>query len=91
MRISILFQFYDESRPAAVTEVEGAISDILLPEVGDTVCHRDLDGRRFRAHVLGRHFDYSIDEGEDVDGAISVLLSLKRLEVEGAEGRWMAG
>ncbi len=79
MRIAVVFHFHDEQSPAAVTEVEGAVTDILLPGVGDTLSHRDLDGRRFQAQVIGRHFDYSFDQGEDVDVSISIVLSMKRL------------
>ncbi len=78
MHIAVVFHFNDESRPAAVTEVDGAI-DILLPRVGDTISHRDLEGRQFRAQVLGRHFDYDLEDGEDIGGKITVVLSMKRL------------
>ena len=80
MHIAIVFFFEHERHPAAVTEVEGAVTDILLPLVGDTVSHRDLEGNRFRAEVLERHFDYDLEEGEDVDGRVRVVLSLRRME-----------
>jgi hypothetical protein len=79
MRIAILFHFLDELEPAAVTEVEGAVTDVLLPLLGDTVCHRNAEGMRFRAHVIGRHFDYSLADGEGIDGSITVTLSLDRM------------
>ncbi len=79
MRIAVVFHFHDEQNPVAVTEVEGAVTDMVLPEVGDTLSHRDLDGRQFQAQVIGRHFEYSFDQGEDVDGSISIMLSMKRL------------
>ncbi len=84
MRIAILFHFFDELEPAAVTEVEGSITDVLMPLLGDTICHRNFEGMRFRAHVIGRHFDYSLAEGMGLDGAgtdgtITVTLSLDRM------------
>ena len=79
MRIAILFHMIDESEPAAVTEVAGDVTDAMLPSPGDTVSHRDVHGQRFRARVVGRHFDYSLNDGEDVDGLITVTLSLERL------------
>ena len=79
MHIAILFQFYNEGRPAAVTEVEGMVTDVLLPEVGDTLNHTDIEGNPFRAQVLGRHFDYALGQGKDVDGSLTVVLSMKRI------------
>ncbi len=79
MHITILFQVVTEQHPSAVTEVEGAVTDVILPGVGDTVTHRDFSGQTFRAQVLGRHFDYRLSDGEDVSGSVSVVLSLKRL------------
>ena len=82
MRISVLFHFSDESEPAAITEVEGDVTDVLVPLMGDTVCHRNAQGTRFRAHVIGRHFDYSLANGTLTDGRITVTLSLDRLVPE---------
>ena len=82
MRIAILFHFCNEAQPAAVTEVEGSITDAMIPFPGDTVSHCDLDGSRFRAQVVGRHFDYSLTCGEDVGGAITVVLALNRLAMQ---------
>ncbi len=79
MRIAILFHFHDQGSPSAVTEIEGPVTDIVLPTVGDTITHTDFEGARFRAQVLGRHFDYSLSDGEDVDGAITVVLTIKHL------------
>lgn len=81
MHIAVVFHFHDERRPAAVTEVEGGVSDVLLPRVGDTLSHRDLEGNRFRAQVMKRHFDYNLEDGEDIGGSITVVLSMKRLPV----------
>ncbi len=76
MHIALVFLFQGEDRPAAVTELEGAVTDVLLPEAGDTLAHTDLEGHPFRAEVLGRHFDYRMDDGEDVEGSISVEISM---------------
>ncbi len=83
MRIAILFQFFNERKPAAITVAEGSITDMLLPLLGDTVCHRDAEGERFRGAVVGRHFDYSLatdHDGGEIDGTITVTLSLSRLQ-----------
>lgn len=81
MRIAILFHVSNEEMPAAVTEVEGEITDVMIPASGDTVSHRDLDGVKFRARVIGRHFDYSLSTGEDVTGTVTVVLTLERLKI----------
>ncbi len=85
MRIAILFHFFDEPEPAAVTTAEGPITDMLVPLLGDTVCHRDAEGLRFRGAVVGRHFDYSLasdPEGGEIDGTITVTLSLSHLQIQ---------
>ena len=79
MHIAVVFQFDGNGTPSAVTEVEGQIADVLLPETGDTISHTDLYGKRFEGEVLKRHFDYSLDDGMDVGGSITVTLLLKRL------------
>jgi hypothetical protein len=84
MRIAILFHFFNQSEPSAITVVEGAITDVLVPLLGDTVCHRDAQGARFRGAVVGRHFDYSLAndaEGGEIDGTITVTLSLTPLQM----------
>jgi hypothetical protein len=84
MRIAIMFHFYNEQKPAAITVAEGPITDMLVPLLGDTVCHRDAEGDRFRGAVVGRHFDYSLAndaEGGEIDGTITVTLSLSRLQM----------
>jgi hypothetical protein len=85
MRIALMFHFFNESQPAAVTVAEGPITDMLVPVLGDTICHRDSVGERFRGAVVGRHFDYSLansHDGGEVDGTITVTLSLSRLQVQ---------
>ena len=84
MRIAILFHFFDSPQPSAVTAVEGDITDMMVPVLGDTICHRDAEGQRFRGVVVGRHFDYSLasdPEGGQVDGSITVTLTLSRLQL----------
>jgi hypothetical protein len=81
LRITLLFHFSDEPDPAAVTEVEGAVTDMMLPAPKDTICHTDRQGQRFRAIVIGRHFDYRFaNGGEDLHGSITVTLSLDRMQ-----------
>ena len=86
MHIALLFHFYNEAEPAAVTEVKGEVTDMMVPLLGDTVSHRGFDGFRFRAQVVGRHFDYSLANGVGVDGTITVTLSLHRISEVGAGG-----
>jgi hypothetical protein len=84
MRIAIMFHFFNEQEPAAITVAEGPITDMLVPLLGDTVCHRNAEGDRFRGAVVGRHFDYSLAsdaEGGEIDGTITVTLSLSRLQM----------
>ena len=59
----------------------GEVTDMLLPGVGDTLPHADLDGSRFLAQVPGRHFEYDLEDGEDISGHVTILLSLKRLPI----------
>ena len=80
MNIAIVFQFQGGGEPSAVTEVAGSITDVILPFPGDTVSHRDFEGRPFQGQVVRRRFDYSLSDGEEVDGRITVILSLERLE-----------
>lgn len=84
MRIAIMFHFFDEQQPAAITVAEGPITDMLVPLLGDTICHRNAEGARFRGAVVGRHFDYSLAddyEGGEIDGTITVTLTLNRLQL----------
>jgi hypothetical protein len=84
MRIAILFHFLNEAQPAAITVAEGPITDMLIPLLGDTVCHRDAKDDEFRGAVVGRHFDYRLAnglDGEEIDGTITVTLSLARLAI----------
>ena len=79
MRIAILFHFMHEPELSAVTVAQGEMTDLLLPALGDTVSPTDFEGSRFRGSVVRRHFDYSLAQGhsgEEVDGTITVTLSL---------------
>ena len=78
MHIIVLFQFNHEDKPAAVTGIEGDVTDILLPIVGDLVRHNDSAGVPFEGKVTDRIFSYELPAGNAVDGAISVTLCLDR-------------
>jgi hypothetical protein len=55
---------------------------MIVPLMGDTICHRNAAGGRFRGSVVGRHFDYSLangQDGEEIDGTITVTLALAPL------------
>ncbi len=77
MRITVLFQFNHESEPAAVTGIEGEVTDIIMPDVGDLIAHSD-SGSPFRGKVTERRFKYTMPLGEDVDGSVEVTLCLDR-------------
>ena len=79
MHIAVVFQFEGDANPSAVTEVEGQITDMLLPTPGDTVSHINLEGKRFEGEVLRRHFDFSLEDGLDISGVVTVTLTLKRM------------
>lgn len=81
MHISVSYRFNHEETPAAVTGVEGDVTDLLLPSVGDLVRHRDERGDLFEGKVTDRIFEYDIRHGVAVDGAISVTLCLDRTVV----------
>ncbi len=79
MRIVIRFQFTNEPEPSAITVAQGEITDLMLPATGDSISHTDFKGTRIRGSVVGRHFDYSLEQGasgEEIDGTITVTLSL---------------
>jgi hypothetical protein len=64
---------------ATITGVEGAVTDLIVPSVGDFVRHHDRDGRPFLARVIRRFYSYSIADGEDVDGSVTVTLELEKM------------
>ena len=78
MHIFVLFHFNHESEPIAVTGVEGDVTDILLPSVGDLVRHRDSKNNAFTGRVTERIFEYTIRRGMAVEGAVAVTLCLDR-------------
>ena len=79
MHIFVLFNLNGEPGPAAVTGVEGQVTDLLLPFPGDVVHHRAADGRFFTGKVTHRMFSYELPDGQAIDGAVSVTLFLDRL------------
>ena len=82
MRITVNFQFNDQIRPAAVTGVVGAVSDLILPCVGDVVRHCDDDGAVFLGKVTDRLYSYDITDGVNVDGDVTVTVSLSRMTLQ---------
>jgi hypothetical protein len=80
LRIVVRFLFNHEEVPFAVTGVEGEVSDVLLPSVGDLVQHSS-DRAQFEGRVTGRSFRYALPDGHDVDGDVTVTLSLDRVTV----------
>lgn len=82
MRIVLLFQFNGEREPSAVTGVEGEVTDLLLPSVGDVIEHRDAAGLAFRGRITDRIFKYEMPNAEFVlGGAISITLCMDRTTV----------
>ena len=81
MRFVIDFRFNGDGSALAVTGVDGEISDVLLPAVGDVVEHKNSDGKPFRGRVTERVFTYSIEDGHSVDGTICVKIFLDRTVV----------
>jgi hypothetical protein len=77
----VLFHLNGEPGPSAVTGVQGEVTDILLPSVGDVVSHRDGEGAPFTGRVTERVFNYDLSDGHGVIGAVSVTLFLDRLLV----------
>lgn len=78
MHIFVLFHFNHELSPVAVTGVEGDVTDILLPCVGDIVKHRDSEGRPFEGKVTERIFQYDVKQGMAVSGAVAITICLDR-------------
>lgn len=81
MHIVVLFQFNHESEPSAATGIEGDVTDIILPAVGDVVEHSD-SGHPFTGKVTERKFKYAMPTGEDVGGSVIVTLCLDRTTVQ---------
>ncbi|HVG27767.1 MAG TPA: hypothetical protein VM865_09190 [Acidobacteriaceae bacterium] len=81
MRISVVFHFSDEDEPRATTGVEGAVTDFILPAIGDLVRHRDMHGHAVLGRVTERIYVYDLPDGVGVDGAVTVTLLLERVPV----------
>ena len=81
MRFVIDFRFNGDGLALAVTGVDGEISDVLLPSVGDVVEHRDDGGRPFRGRVTERVFNYDLEHGHSVGGTIAVTIYLDRMVI----------
>ena len=78
MRIFLLFHFNGGTDPVVVTGIEGDVTDIILPSVGDLVKHRDMRGTAFEGKVTERQFVYDIRQGIAVSSAVAVTLCLDR-------------
>lgn len=81
MHIVVLFQFNHEGEPAAATGIQGDVTDIILPAVGDIVEHGD-SGHSFTGKVTERRFRHDMSTGEDVDGSVMVTLCLDHTTVQ---------
>ncbi len=81
MHIFVLFKFNHEIGPVAVTGVEGDVTDMLLPCVGDLVKHRDSEDKPFEGKVTDRIFEYDINQGMAVSGAVVITLCMDRTAV----------
>ncbi len=83
MQIVISFQFNGESQPSAVTGVEGEVTDLILPGVGDLVEHKNAAGIPFRGRVTDRIFTYKLPNGHQVvGGAIFITLCMDGTTVQ---------
>jgi hypothetical protein len=81
LRIIVHFQLNNEPDACAVTGIEGDVTDFILPSVGDMVSHRDVDGKPCIGRVTERMYTYAVPNGIEVDGTVTVLLSLDRAPV----------
>lgn len=79
MHIVVSFQFHGDKGPSAQTGVEGDVTDLVLPSVGDVVEHRDAAGAPFRGRVTERLFKYDLPNGTAVmRGMVSITLCMER-------------
>ena len=81
MRIFVHFQMNHETEACAITGVEGDVTDFILPNVGDMVSHRDLDGKPCLGRVTERMFTYTVPNGVEIDGTVTVMLSMDRSQL----------
>lgn len=82
MRITVHFLFNDQDKPAATTGVCGAVSDFIVPGVGDMVRHCDDGGAVFLGRVSDRLYSYDITDGVNVDGDVTITLSMSRVPIQ---------
>ena len=82
MRITAQFHFNDSDSPAAVSGVFGPVTDLILPCVGDIVRHRDDHGIVFMGKVTDKLFSYDITDGANVDGDVTVTVSMDRMPIQ---------
>ena len=85
--IFVLFHSNGETEPVTVTGIEGDVTDIILPSVGDIVRHRNSRGEPFQGKVTERQLVYNIKNGVAVDGVVSVTLCLDRTVVHKSRSR----
>lgn len=84
MRITLEFVLNGRNAPSAVTGVEGAVTDMIVPSPGDFVEHRDLEGNTILGRVTRRSYRYLLGKGDEIDGEVIVLIWLD--EVRFPEG-----
>ena len=82
VRIVLSFRSNSEPEPSAVTGVEGEVTDLILPAVGDVVEHRNASGTPFRGKVTERIFSYNLPNGHGVQGGISITLCMDQTTVQ---------
>lgn len=81
-RISIRFQVNNEPNACAVTGVEGDVTDLILPAVGDIVSHCDQEGMPMIDMVTHRLFTYAMPNGVGIGGDVMIMLSIERSSVQ---------
>jgi hypothetical protein len=79
IKILVFFHFSHDLEASATTGVEGAVTDFILPIVGDVVRHNDHSGQDFVGVVTQRIYDYRISHGDDVDGEVRITLMLDKV------------
>ena len=79
VRITLQFVLNGNTTPAAVTGVDGQVTDLILPSPGDYVEHRDFDGEAILGRVTRRSFRYLLSDGDNVEGEVAVVIWLDRV------------
>ncbi len=82
MLICVLFHFSDEQAASAATGVEGEVTDMILPCVGDLVRHADSGGTPVLGRVTERVYVYDLPNGINVDGSVTVTIMLQKMSVQ---------